>query len=321
LICRFGVLQKNRIKTNLLISFISKPELYGLRIPVFSDSFTKIFNKLIPKSFSLYNTSISIFRNIEQLILNEIGLNTWNQKQDLFYTTNFSEVIKYGRFDSEYYQPRYKKLEKTIKKYKGGWDIIGNLFSQNLNKFDVKNGEIYNYIEIGSVNISDGSIEPLVIPSYDLPANAKIKLDLDDLIISKVRPYRGALAIVESDNLIGSGAFIVLKEKKNYNKETLLSLLKTPPFLDYSLKFNTGTSYPTIDDDDILSYPIPVFDNTIQDKIRNQVKEAYQVRNQSKKLLDISKYGFELAIEKNEKVAKEWIASELNKSEVTNKNV
>lgn len=56
----------------------------------------------------------------------------------------------------------------------------------------------------------------------DLPANAKIKFQKDDVIVSKVRPYRGAIGIVDSENYVGSGALTVLQENGVVNKETLL---------------------------------------------------------------------------------------------------
>ena len=161
-------------------------------------------------------------------------------------------------------QPKYDEIVEAVKSYSGGWDKLKNHFNQNKMGFDSKKKDKeYNYLEIGGVNISSGEVEALHLLGSELPANAKIRLLKNNLVVSKVRTYRGAVAIIDRDDLIGSGAFTVLQESGAIKKETLFVLLKSLPYLELSLKFNTGTSYPTIIDDDILNYPIPIIDENI----------------------------------------------------------
>jgi len=61
----------------------------------------------------------------------------------------------------------------------------------------------------------------------ELPDNAKIMTMKGDILVSTVRPNRGAVAILEHDRLLVSGAFTVLREKTNYPKEVLQVLLRT----------------------------------------------------------------------------------------------
>jgi hypothetical protein len=105
----------------------------------------------------------------------------------------------------------------------------------------------------------------------------------------------------------------VLQPSGNINKETLITLLKTKPYLQLSLKFNTGTSYPTITDNDILTLPIPLIPNDIQLEIKQKILEMHRVKSASKRLLDIAKHGVEMAIEKNEEEALKWIENEVTK--------
>ena len=73
----------------------------------------------------------------------------------------------------------------------------------------------YQYIEIGDVNVSDGSYSFNEVATEDLPANAKIMVKEGDILISTVRPNRGAITVIEHDrdDLIVSGAFTVLRRK------------------------------------------------------------------------------------------------------------
>ena len=86
--------------------------------------------------------------------------------------------------------------------------------------------------------------------------------------------------------------------------------------LEYSLKFNTGTSYPTIDDNDILDFPIPLFSQKVQQEVKSLIEEGIRTKEISKKLLDIGKTGIEKAIEEDEKKAMVWMIGELDKLKI-----
>jgi hypothetical protein len=88
--------------------------------------------------------------------------------------------------------------------------------------------------------------------------------------------------------------------------------LRLDLFLQWSLKPNTGTSYPVIIDEDILNFNIPLIDTTIQNQISELIKQSFVLRKESKRLLDVAKSGVEMAIEKDEETAMEW----LNKNSV-----
>ena len=56
---------------------------------------------------------------------------------------------------------------------------------------------------------------------------------------------------------------------------------------------------------------IPILSDTIQKQISDKVDKSFIAREQSKCLLDIAKQGVEMAIEKDEKQAENWIKTEL----------
>ncbi len=210
----------------------------------------------------------------ENLLLFELGLTHWQPKHQLTFIKNYSDTQQAERIDAEYYQPKYEEIENAIKNYKGGYSTIGNEFAQNKSTFDVDGLKVYQYVEIGSVNVTNGEIIPSEVLGEYLPANAKRKLNKGDVIVSKVRTYRGAITIVEEDNYVGSGAFTILAENGQINKETLLAFLHSKPLLVWSLKPNTGTSYPVIVDDDILNLPIPLIPTVIQRSIQQKVTDV-----------------------------------------------
>ncbi|MBD3377264.1 hypothetical protein GF406_19710 [candidate division KSB1 bacterium] len=312
---KFG---RQQIIRSIMLSGQGKLELEDIRNYIVvepSNRFKHIINSLISKTQNLIGDANNIFKKAQALLLSELGLENWKPKHKLSYVRKYSDVEEAGRFDAEYFQPKYDEIVEAIKSYKGGWDVLGNVFEQNKSKFNVNPDNIYEYIEIGSVNVSSGDYEPFILKGSDLPTNAKIKLKKDNLVISKVRTYRGAVSIINSDKYVGSGAFTVLHAKGTFYIETLFTLLKSLPYLDFSLKFNTETSYPTLDED-ILNYPIPLFNDAIQNTIKEKINESTDLRIKSKALLEIAKKGVEMAIEENEDKAEKWIKEEVEKLRV-----
>lgn len=275
-------------------------EVGMVKVPIFSDTFQSKIESLVKSAHAKLEESKSLYSQAEDLLLGELGLKDWRPKNTLHTTKKFSDFAQSGRLDAEYYQPKYDEIEKAIKSYKGGYDIVSNLFNQNLDVCDYKKTE-YNYIEIGDVNVGDGSVSFNKVETSELPDNAKRVLNKNDILISKVRPYRGAVAIIdfEQEDLIGSGAFTVLQEKSSYKKETLQILFRTAVYKDWLLKWNVGSSYPVIKDEDILNLPIPILPEQIQKKIASLIQQSFECKAQSKQLLEDAKRMVEAEIEKN----------------------
>ena len=275
-------------------------DISEIPIPQFNEEFYKKISDKIIQADELKQHSKSLYSQAEDLLLGELGLKDWRPKNTLHTTKKFSDFAQSGRLDAEYYQPKYDEIEKAIKSYKGGYDIVSNLFNQNLDVCDYKKTE-YNYIEIGDVNVGDGSVSFNKVETSELPDNAKRVLHKNDILISKVRPYRGAVAIIdfEQEDLIGSGAFTVLQEKSSYKKETLQILFRTAIYKDWLLKWNVGSSYPVIKDEDILNLPIPILPEQIQTKIASLIQQSFECKAQSKQLLEDAKRMVETEIEKN----------------------
>jgi type I restriction enzyme S subunit len=302
-----GQLLLDREKTLSAQPTVAMSRIREIPIPILDTDFQNKIGEIITSSKIKRKSANNLYSQAEQLLLAELGILGWKPKHELAFVKNFSAAQEADRFDAEYFQPKYEEIIKAVRKYKGGSDIVKGQFKPNKKSFKNILDKEYQYIEIGCVNISDGSMEPMLLQGVDLPANAKIKFQKGDVVVSRVRPYRGAIGIVGSENYVGSGAFTVLQENGVVDKETLLVYLRLKPLLDFSLKFNTGTSYPTITDEDILNFPLPKIDSKVQDEIKKKIGEMYEMKKLSKSLLEIAKRGVEMAIEKDEQEAEKWI--------------
>ena len=280
--------------------------LYQIPVPNL-ENLPSVIEKIYLESKDLTELSKIRYAETEALLLSELGLADWQPKHKLAFATDYASMQQAERIDADYFQPKYEDIEKGIKNYSNGHTSIRNEFEQSKSTFEIEPEKLHRYVEIGSVNVSTGEVVVEEILGKDLPANAKRVLKKGDVIVSKVRTYRGAITTIQEDGYVGSGAFCVLTENGRINKETLLACLRSKLFLTWSLKPNTGTSYPTLDDDDILDFPIPLLPEDKQAEIQQKVVESFNLHKHAKDLLECAKRAVEIAIEQDEQTAINWL--------------
>lgn len=305
--CKHGQSQIERFRTGTGQPNLNLGLIKLIRVATASVSFQNKIDEIVNTALRFRQESVSIYQKAQNILLSELGLSNWQPKHQLSFIKKHSDTEQAERIDAEYFQPKYEEIEHAIKQYSGGYSTIGEEFKQNKSTFKIDGKKIYHYVEIGSVNVSNGEILANEVIGEELPANAKRALKKNDVIVSKVRTYRGAITIVEESGYVGSGAFTVLRENGRINKETLLAFLHSKPLLSWSLKPNTGTSYPVIVDNDILNLPIPLIPESKQTEIQKKVTESYSLRKQSKHLLECAKRAVEVAIEQDEQSAIDWL--------------
>jgi type I restriction enzyme S subunit len=279
-----------------------------------SSTFQDNIKKVISESLFSIDNSKQTYVKADDLLIKAVGLQNFEPTKEAINIKNLSESFEVsGRLDAEYYQPKYEDYENLVVSQKHTFIRAEYLHITDKSKRDKKG---YNYIEIGDVNVGDGSNKSNYITTQDLPANAKTLVKKGDILISNVRPYRGAVTIINSDldDLIVSGAFTVLRRDSNsvYNNQVLQVLLRTSVYKDWLLKFNVGTSYPVIKDNDVLNLPIPFIDTEKQKQIAELIKESSALKKQSEFLLEVAKNAVEIAIEQDEKTALDYINAKTN---------
>lgn len=259
------------------------------------DKIASFFDLSVEKNYK----SKQLYQEAEDLLLIELWLKNHTISHTLTFSTTKKAVDEAWRYDADYFQPKYDELIEKIENYKWGRNYVENLFKQNLSVAKT-DSETCNYVEIWDINISNWEIIPNEIFVSDLPANWKRVLKKNDLLISKVRPYRWAVSFIdfECENLIWSWAFTILQEKTDYKKEVLMVFLKTECIKDLLLRYNCGTSYPVIKDETILKLKLPLIDSQLQKEISDKIKESFKLRNESKELLEQAKKMVEDEIEK-----------------------
>lgn len=120
------------------------------------------------------------------------------------------------------------------------------------------------YIDIGSVDYSDGVKKVQEFIFEDAPTRARRVLHEDDTIISTVRTYLKAIAYIEKifDGHIGSTGFAVLTPRENVFGKFLYYAVSSAPFIAAVEANSFGVSYPAVNDSILknLKVPLPPLD-------------------------------------------------------------
>ncbi|WP_206183834.1 restriction endonuclease subunit S [Treponema pedis] len=297
----FFITKMLRNNTASLYPAVLNSDVLNCRIPILPIAFQQKVATLVKSAHTNLETAKQKYSEAENLLLETLQLKDFHIANKPVNIKSIKEsFLKTGRLDAEFYQHKYEQYWNLIKSH--SYVFIRDEYTHITEKPEWKN-QLYQYIEIGDININDGSYQSHWIEYKELPANAKIQVKQGDVLISTVRPYRGAITIVRSDDkdLIVSGAFTVLRKKTHsgFNTEVLKVLLRSELYKDWLLQFNVGTSYPVIKDEDILNLPIPVISKEYQTKIAEYIQKAQILREEAKSLLENAKLKVEKEISAN----------------------
>lgn len=305
--CKYGYALIRRRQRGAAQPGINLFDLRSIPIPVVSEGFQTETEKLVLKSRVAINDSAKQYIQAEQLLLAELGLQNWNPSHTLSYVQSYSQATRTQRMDAEHFQPKYDEALGRIAKFSPKMLSTYGVQVLDVVKFDEE--KKYRYIEIGDVNIATGEVGFTEREVKDLPPNAKIKINGGELIISKVRPTRGAIGVIPDDcreNGVCSSAFTVFSTPSPI-REFLQVYLRFPVGKALLEKSSKGTSYPTIDDIDVKTLLVPTIEQSIIEKISTLVRQSHEVRREAKLLLEKAKRAVEIVIEEGEDRAREFI--------------
>ena len=279
-----------------------------IEVPLFSDEFQNIFEWLYGKSQTLKYNAEAKYTSAQSLLLSEFGLANWHPKHRLTFVKNYSDTVQAGRIDAEYYQPQYEEIINTIKCYTGGWDTLGNLVYLNDKNFSPEEKKDYIYIELA--NLADnGEITDCIIEKGQyLPSRARRTVSTGDVIVSSVEGSLSSIALIdkEYDQALCSTGFYVINSKV-FNSETLFLLMKSIVGQLQLKKGCSGTILAAISKNEFSDIILPVISEEKQIEIQQNVIKSFNLRKQSKYLLECAKRAVEIAIERDEETAMDWL--------------
>jgi type I restriction enzyme S subunit len=273
-------------------------DLKSIPVPRFGGKAEGEIASKVRDAHSRLVASRSALSKAQELLDGELGLDKLSFLKPVGYTTRFSELASSHRADAEYFHVGYEPFISAAKKYPGGWAPLWRITARTMPSFDAtKHERHFEYIEIGDIDIGDGSYATTRINAKELPANAKVRLNGGEILISEVRPTRGAIAIVNDelgDATVCSGAFYVCTVMDIKQREIIwLYLRSMKKVLE---KYCGGTSYPTIDSQYISKFPVPLFESALSGRVHKLVVESKKALRESRTMLADAKARVEALI-------------------------
>lgn len=297
---KYGQLQIMRNTRGAIQMGLILRDLSRIRVPDFPNENLKEIEDLVQKAIKKNHDSKATYASALSLLSSVLKIENLKHDRSLSYTVTFSDVMREGRADAEFFHAKYRPLLDLINNFPAGFDRLGDISHRvEVNYSPGNSSDVVNYTEIGDVNIADGRYTYNTVQATALPANAKIRLRGGELLISTVRPTRGAIAIV-ADKLpegvnVCSGAFYVCNIVDRPRREVIWLYLRMVRNLFE--KYCGGTSYPTIDGNYIRDFPVPRFDKQLADSIKRLVKKSKAAAEESEALLTAAKTRVEKLIE------------------------
>jgi len=194
-------------------------------------------------------------------------------------------------------------------------------------KLELKKAPIssWPYIEIGDIDIENKSI----ILKDKKSIKGAIIAPADSVLVSRVRPTRGAIVYLDKDYVVSS-AFSVIKPKlfESSSKFLFYWLGFSKNFIRYLQKKQKGSNYPSVRDKDILNFEISFPPLKIQQKIVERLDAIKKAQELNDKQIELAEELFQSLLHreldpkgKNWEVKKLIEVCEINPKTVFNKKI
>lgn len=307
LTCRYGQILKDRLKSNLLVSYLAKDDLYGLPVPNLSSALKSKIRSVFDRCFEQHRKAQVLMKSAEEQLLKALDLDGWEAPDPLTYIRNSRDAFTAGRLDAEFFTPRVRDMLTRL-----GRDslTIHDVAPARKERFTAADSGDFHYIEIGGLG-ADGSAQAECLLQREAPSRATQYVRAGDVITSTVRPIRSLSAAIDDsqDGYVCSSGFVVLQPRA-ISSDVLLTYLRLPPVCTLMDLHTSASMYPAISEADLLALPIPEIPAATQQAIEKSALAARQAKQRATQLLDAAKRAVEIAIEQDEKSALAYLEAQ-----------
>lgn len=304
LICRYGQALKDRLKSNLLVAYIAKDDLYGLPVPLVSNIFKNQLQRCFEAVFAAQGQSRSALEQGEQMLLHALSLDTWMPTEALSYVRSSSEAFSAGRLDAEHYHPRFEALLGLIDAT-GTGEKLGNYLIKN------KRGKQPDYTNAGLPVVNSKHVfrNEVRLDSE----NRLAVFDENDLLISQgdvlmngtgVGTIGRVAAYLHECQAVPDNHVTILRPKDELDPVYLSVFLNTiAGQLQVEQRLRGSSGQIELYPNDIAEFRVWLAPKALQQSIREQVEQSFAQKQRAAQLLDAAKRAVEIAIEDSEAAA------------------
>lgn len=198
------------------------------------------------------------------------------------------DIASFKRWDASYHASLPASVADVLRTPPLGAVYVNDVAVLSNDRVDPRRlgQQSFNYIEISDVNGFTGLVQAKEVLCADAPSRARKLVAAGDVLVSTVRPERGAIGVVPVplDGAVCSTGFAVLRPRK-INPTVLAALLRTEFVIYQILRNNMGVAYPAVDEACIMEILLPIESEKLSDleaqaeQVRRTQAEWYSAHN------------------------------------------
>ena len=309
-----------RLATGNVQPWLNLGQIENIKVPSFLEKFQLKIEEIVKSAFKKINSSKQLYGQAQTLLLQDIGLQDFEPTIEAVNIKSFSESFgTSGRLDAEYYQVKYDSYESQIRKTVKDVVLINNVLSDSIKNGTTpkevfrENGKI-NFIRVeafkNNLDFDDNDCFSVSNETYENYTHNRVVKN--DILVSMTGTI-GNVSIYNSENkgLINQN-LVKLTANTNLVLVNYLALyIKTVGSI-FLTKLQTGNVQPYVNIPNFSNLIVPIIDYAKQKKIATLIEKSFSLKKQSEHLLVVAKKAVEIAIEKDEEIASDYINSQTN---------
>lgn len=304
----FGRFQLERFASGAVQGHVNLTILEHLKIPLLSLPFQKSIAQMIGKAYLSIEDAIGKYHEAEQMLLAEIGFAGWSPTDEAVSVKSYSDFVSAGRFDAEYFQPKFDELFTMLSKCRVR-PLGGNDGLVNIQRSIEPGSDAYSDKGVPFVRIADFTEMGITPPEIHVPPEVctdSPRPKKDTILLSKDGSVGIAYKVEEDLGVVTSSGILHLTVKDDAVLPDYLTLVLNSKIVRLQAERDAGGSIiQHWKQSEIERVKIPLLPILRQRAIADKVQSSFALRAESKRLLDLAKHAVEVAIEQGEDSAVE----------------
>lgn len=270
-----------------------------ISIPILSKELNIEVENITFEAFHKLEESECLYSEAETYMLDCLDLRDFQTTANTCNVKSLKEsFLATGRFDAEYYQPKYDEILNQIQSYGNGYGSLGDICKIDDANYTPEETTIYKYVELADIGKYGEITKCTQQQGRNLPTRARRKVCKGDIVVSSVEGSLDSCAFVdeEFDGALCSTGFYVLRSKV-LNPETLLVLFKLPFIKELMKKGCSGAILAAISRQELERIPLPIVRMEVQDEIAQYVQRSFSLRKEALQQLESARLTVEDVIQ------------------------
>ena len=315
---KFGQHQIQRFKTITGQPNINMSLIESLRIPEFSNQFSKSIEVLMHSIDEIRTSASNVYLEAEQTLLEAVGLADFKPSTQNTNIKTFAQSFgASGRLDAEYYQPKYDYLEKVFNQFERIklQDLVNYPISSGITP--KAGGDDYTDAENGvpfvrAVDLQNGLVSinnfNYIKPAIHTGVLKRTQLKQNDFLFSIAGTVgRCAIFLHAFEANINQAVAILRFNDARVNPYYLMMFFNSSIGKEFVEKYSRQGVQTNLNLSEVGDLSIPIIDLATQTNISQLVQQSFSLKAQSEHLLNVAKRAVEMAIEQDEATAMQFI--------------